>query len=52
MFPDPADVDERGEWAGYWLASWSGEGPQRFGSFHDLMCDQYASFRRLRDRRA
>lgn len=52
MFLDPADVDERGEWAGYWLASWSGEGPQRFGSFRDLMCDQYASFRRLRDRRA
>ncbi|WP_336050176.1 SMI1/KNR4 family protein [Streptomyces sp. CA2R101] len=52
MLLDPADVDARGEWAGYWLASWSGRGPQRFDSFHDLMCGQYASFHRLRGRRA
>ncbi|MFE0187424.1 SMI1/KNR4 family protein [Streptomyces sp. NPDC059008] len=48
MLLDPEDVDERGEWAGYWLASWSGSGPKRFDSFHDLMHDQYTSFLRLR----
>ncbi|MBB4890550.1 hypothetical protein FHS38_006635 [Streptomyces netropsis] len=45
---DPDDVDERGEWAGYWLSSWSGEGPERFDSFHALMRDQYVSFHGLR----
>jgi hypothetical protein len=45
---DPADVDEHGEWAGYWLSSWSGEGPRRFGSFYELMYDQYIRFHGLR----
>ncbi|MGW9047405.1 SMI1/KNR4 family protein [Streptomyces lydicus] len=48
MLLDPEDVDERGEWAGYWLASWSGRGPERFGSFYELMRHQYTSFRGLR----
>ncbi|MGW3008301.1 SMI1/KNR4 family protein [Streptomyces sp. NPDC001219] len=48
MLLDPEDVDERGEWAGYWLASWSGRGPERFDSFYDLMHDQYAGFHQLR----
>ncbi|WP_433890136.1 SMI1/KNR4 family protein [Streptomyces sp. CA-111067] len=48
MLLDPEDVDADGEWAGYWLASWSGEGPQRFGSFYDLMRDMYVSFHALR----
>ncbi|TVL93743.1 SMI1/KNR4 family protein [Streptomyces sp. SAJ15] len=48
MLLDPEDVDERGEWAAYWLASWSGSGPERFDSFHDLMHDQYVSFHALR----
>ncbi len=47
MLLDPEDVDEHGEWAAYWVASWSGSGPKRFGSFHDLMYDQYASFHAL-----
>ncbi|WP_143031699.1 SMI1/KNR4 family protein [Actinacidiphila guanduensis] len=48
MFLDPDDVDDRGEWAAYWLSSWSGEGPRRFGSFAALLYDQYASFHALR----
>lgn len=48
MLLDPEDVDEDGEWAGYWLASWSGEGPRRHGSFHDLMHRQWVSFHALR----
>lgn len=48
MLLDPDDVDEDGEWAGYWLASWSGEGPKRYGSFHDLMRRQWVSFHALR----
>ncbi|WP_169314157.1 SMI1/KNR4 family protein [Streptomyces piniterrae] len=48
MLLDPKDVDERGEWAGYWLASWSGMGPERFDSFYDLMHDQYTRFHSLR----
>jgi hypothetical protein len=47
MFLDPDDTGPDGEWAGYWLASWSGEGPQRFGSFYDLMYAQYTSFHSL-----
>jgi SMI1 / KNR4 family (SUKH-1) len=47
MFLDPRDVNAEGEWAGYWLASWSGEGPERFGSFYDLMYGQYKSFHAL-----
>lgn len=47
MFLDPGDVDADGEWAGYWLASWSGEGPERFDSFYDLMYGQYKSFHAL-----
>ncbi|KUJ69442.1 hypothetical protein ACZ90_11155 [Streptomyces albus subsp. albus] len=48
MLLDPEDVDEHGEWAAYWLASWSGSGPQRFGSFYDLIHGQYVSFHALR----
>lgn len=48
MLLDPDDVDDDGEWAGYWLASWSGEGPERHGSFHDLMHQQWVSFHALR----
>ena len=48
MFLDPGDVDSEGEWAGYWLSSWSGNGPERHDSFYDLMYSQYASFHSLR----
>ncbi|WP_171168263.1 SMI1/KNR4 family protein [Streptomyces sp. I05A-00742] len=48
MLLDPEDVDEHGEWAGYWLASWSGEGPERHASFHELMQAQFSSFHALR----
>jgi hypothetical protein len=48
MLLDPDDVDEDGEWAAYWLASWSGEGPERYGSFYDLMHRQWVSFHALR----
>jgi hypothetical protein len=48
MFLDPQDVDADGEWAGYWLSSWSGNGPERYDSFYDLMYSQYASFHSLR----
>jgi hypothetical protein len=48
MLLDPDDVDEDGEWAAYWLASWSGEGPERYGSFHGLMRRQWVSFHALR----
>ncbi|MFE0376113.1 SMI1/KNR4 family protein [Streptomyces inhibens] len=51
MLLDPKDVDERGEWAGYWLASWSGMGPERFDSFYDLMYNQYTGFHSLREGR-
>ncbi|MEC3994784.1 hypothetical protein VSR01_15120 [Actinacidiphila sp. DG2A-62] len=45
---DPEDVDEDGEWAGYWLASWSGEGPQRHASFRAVMEHLYRGFHALR----
>ncbi len=45
---DPDDVDEDGEWAGYWLASWSGEGPQRHASFRAVMEHLYRGFHALR----
>ncbi|GAX51754.1 SMI1/KNR4 family protein [Streptomyces olivochromogenes] len=48
MLLDPDDMDVDGEWAAYWLASWSGEGPERYGSFHDLMHRQWVSFHALR----
>jgi hypothetical protein len=48
MLLDPDDVDADGEWAAYWLASWSGEGPERHDSFHALMHDAYVSFHALR----
>lgn len=48
MFLDPEDVDADGEWAAYWLASWSGEGPERHDSFYDLMHDLYEGFHALR----
>jgi hypothetical protein len=45
---DPDDVGADGEWAGYWLASWSGTGPERHGSFGELMRHLYAGFHALR----
>lgn len=48
MLLDPDDVDVDGEWAAYWLASWSGEGPERYDSFHGLMRRQWVSFHALR----
>lgn len=45
---DPDDVDDDGEWAAYWLASWSGMGPERHRSFHDVMWHLYANFHALR----
>ncbi|KAK1178168.1 SMI1/KNR4 family protein [Streptomyces sp. NBS 14/10] len=45
---DPGDVNERGEWTAYWLASWSGNGLEPFDSFYELMYDQYKSFHALR----
>ncbi|PBD00824.1 SMI1/KNR4 family protein SUKH-1 [Streptomyces sp. Ag82_O1-15] len=48
MLLDPDDVDVDGEWAAYWLASWSGEGPERYGSFRGLMRRQWVSFHALR----
>lgn len=36
--------DEDGEWAAYWLASWSGMGPERHESFFHLMDDLHARF--------
>jgi len=47
MLLDPDDVDADGEWAGYWLASWSDTGPERHDSFYDLMYRQYVSFHYL-----
>ncbi|RVX42141.1 SMI1/KNR4 family protein SUKH-1 [Nonomuraea polychroma] len=47
LFLDPDDVDEHGEWAAYELFSWSGMGPQRHGSFYELMYDLYAGFHAL-----
>ncbi|MEU0807269.1 SMI1/KNR4 family protein [Streptomyces sp. NPDC005970] len=48
IFLDPGDVNERGEWTAYWLASWSGAGLEPFDSFYELMYDQYKSFHALR----
>ncbi|MFG1808571.1 SMI1/KNR4 family protein [Streptomyces sp. NPDC049040] len=48
MFLDPDDQDDDGEWAAYWLASWSGEGPEWHSSFRDLMHRQWVSFHGLR----
>ncbi|OLZ68866.1 hypothetical protein AV521_18840 [Streptomyces sp. IMTB 2501] len=48
VFLDPGEVNERGEWTAYWLASWSGNGLEPFDSFYELMYDQYKSFHALR----
>jgi hypothetical protein len=48
LFLDPEDVDDDGEWAAYFLSSWSGTGPRRFGSFYELMYHLYARFHALR----
>ncbi|MER7794181.1 SMI1/KNR4 family protein [Streptomyces sp. NPDC097640] len=48
IFLDPGDVNERGEWTAYWLASWSGNGLEPFDSFYELMYEQYKSFHALR----
>ncbi|HET8659968.1 MAG TPA: SMI1/KNR4 family protein [Micromonosporaceae bacterium] len=45
---DPGDVGPDGEWAAYFLASWTGTGPERHGSFADLMQHLYARFHALR----
>ncbi|MFF5206523.1 SMI1/KNR4 family protein [Streptosporangium sp. NPDC000396] len=47
LFLDPGDVDENGEWAAYELFSWRGAGPERHGSFYELMYDLYAGFHAL-----
>ncbi|MFC8719041.1 SMI1/KNR4 family protein [Kitasatospora sp. NPDC057198] len=44
---DPEDVDADGEWAGYWLASWSGNGPQRHASFAELIRDLWRTMHAL-----
>lgn len=44
---DPGDVNADGEWAAYRFSSWSGAGPERYGSFADLMHAQFRSFRAL-----
>ncbi|MFD0561094.1 SMI1/KNR4 family protein [Kitasatospora saccharophila] len=44
---DPEDVDADGEWAGYWLASWSGEGLQRHASFAELVRAQWRTMHAL-----
>ncbi|QKW07955.1 SMI1/KNR4 family protein [Streptomyces sp. NA04227] len=48
LFLDPKDVDENGEWAAYWLASWDGMPAERHTSFWELMNRLYASFHALR----
>ncbi|MFJ5228655.1 SMI1/KNR4 family protein [Kitasatospora sp. NPDC088391] len=45
---DPQDVAPDGEWAAHWLASWSGSGPERFGSFGELMRAQWRTFHAVR----
>jgi hypothetical protein len=47
LFLDPEDVDEHGEWAAYELFSWRAAGPERHGSFHELMYDLNAGFHTL-----
>jgi hypothetical protein len=47
LFLDPADVDEDGEWAAYELFTWTAMGPERHGSFYELMYDLYARFHSL-----
>ncbi|WP_326642273.1 hypothetical protein OG884_04050 [Streptosporangium sp. NBC_01755] len=47
LFLDSQDVDERGEWAAYELFSWRAIGPERHGSFYELMYDLYAGFHTL-----
>ncbi|WP_433323638.1 SMI1/KNR4 family protein [Spirillospora sp. CA-294931] len=48
LFLDPGDMGGDGEWAAYRLASWSGMGPERHASFHDLMHALFSSFHALR----
>ncbi|MFJ8044135.1 SMI1/KNR4 family protein [Kitasatospora sp. NPDC096147] len=48
MLLDPQDVDEHGEWAGYWHATWTADRAERSGSFAELMRSQWASFHALR----
>ncbi|WP_431904691.1 SMI1/KNR4 family protein [Nonomuraea sp. bgisy101] len=47
VYLDPGDVDERGEWAAYDVFSWTGMGPDRYGSFYEKMYDFYAGFHAL-----
>lgn len=44
---DPGDVDADGEWAVYVRHGWSGEGPDRYGSFRAFMEEMYKEFYRL-----
>ncbi|XVQ15164.1 SMI1/KNR4 family protein [Spirillospora sp. CA-255316] len=48
LFLDPGDVGPDGEWAAYFHASWTGDGPRRHPSFHALMRHLYADFHALR----
>ncbi|MEV7194191.1 SMI1/KNR4 family protein [Streptomyces sp. NPDC093510] len=44
---DPGDVDADGEWAVYERHGWSGEEPQRYGSFRAFMEEMYVEFYRM-----
>ncbi|MEU6743545.1 SMI1/KNR4 family protein [Streptosporangium sandarakinum] len=44
LFLDPEDVDEHGEWAAYELFTWTAVGPERRGSFRELMLGLYTGF--------
>lgn len=41
---DPGDVNDDGEWAAYWMASWSPQGEKRYESFASLMYGMFARF--------
>ncbi|MEV6074425.1 SMI1/KNR4 family protein [Streptomyces sp. NPDC052069] len=43
---DPGDVGEDGEWPVYVYKGWSGEFPDRYGSFADYMQSMYREFHR------
>ncbi|MFF7215192.1 SMI1/KNR4 family protein [Streptomyces sp. NPDC008238] len=44
---DPGDVDEDGEWAVSHYKGWSGDLPERHGSFREFMEAMYAEFHQL-----
>ncbi|MFE2761612.1 SMI1/KNR4 family protein [Streptomyces halstedii] len=41
---DPGDIDENGEWAVYVYKGWSGEYPERYGSFAAFMREAHRKF--------